>query len=49
MFVDANENQKSIEANLLWDLYEDLYVAAKDDKEQQLFAISKIAKELKSP
>jgi DNA sulfur modification protein DndB len=46
MFVDVNKNQKSIEANLLWDLYEDLYVTTKDEKEKQLFAISKIAKEL---
>ena len=46
MFVDVNKNQKSIEANLLWDLYEDLYANTKDKKEQQLFAISKVAKEL---
>ncbi len=46
MFVDINKNQKSIEANLLWDLYEDLYLVAKNEKEQQLYAISKIAKDL---
>ncbi len=48
MFVDINKNQKSIEANLLWDLYEDLYASSEDEKEQQLFAISKIAKLLNS-
>jgi len=44
MFVDINKNQKSIEANLLWDLYEDLYADSENEQEQQLFVISKIAK-----
>jgi DNA sulfur modification protein DndB len=48
IFVDINKNQKSIEANLLWDLYEDLYAGTEDDKEKELFAISKIAKTLNS-
>ena len=48
MFVDINKNQKSIEANLLWDLYEDLYASSEDEKEHQLFVISKIAKQLNS-
>jgi DGQHR domain-containing protein len=46
MFVDINKNQKSIEANLLWDLYEDLYLNATNEKEKQLYVISKIAKDL---
>jgi DNA sulfur modification protein DndB len=48
IFVDINKNQKSIEANLLWDLFEDLYARSEDEKEQQLFVISKIAKLLNS-
>jgi len=48
MFVDTNKNQKAIGANLLWDLYEDLFSEAQDEKEQQLFAISKTAKSLNS-
>jgi DNA sulfur modification protein DndB len=48
MFVDVNKNQKSIEANLLWDLYEDLYANSKDERECQLYAISRIAKLLNS-
>lgn len=46
MFVDINKNQKSIGANLLWDLYEDLYADSKSEQELQLYAISKIAKRL---
>ena len=46
IFVDINKNQKSIEADLLWDLYEDLYSESRDEKERQLYTISKIAKEL---
>lgn len=46
MFVDINKNQKSIEASLLWDLYEDLYIDSEDEQEKQLFVISKIAKRL---
>ncbi len=44
LFVDVNKNQKSIESNLLWDLYEDLYVESEYEKEKQLYVISKIAK-----
>ncbi len=44
IFVDINKNQKSIEPDLLWDLYEDLYVNAQEDKEKELFVISKIGK-----
>lgn len=48
MFVDINENQKAIEANLLWDLYEDLYAVTQDELERQMYTISKIAKALNS-
>jgi DNA sulfur modification protein DndB len=46
MFVDINRNQKAIEANLLWDLYEDLYADSQNEREQQLYATSRIAKRL---
>lgn len=48
MFVDINKNQKSIEANLLWDLYEDLYCNSIDEDEKYLCTISLIAKQLNS-
>jgi len=48
MFVEVNQNQKSIEANLLWDLYEDLYVTSESEDELELYAISRIAKNLNS-
>jgi DNA sulfur modification protein DndB len=48
IFVDINDNQKPIGANLLWDLYEDLYRDSSNQNEQQLYAISRIAKELNS-
>jgi DNA sulfur modification protein DndB len=48
VFTDINKNQKSIEADLLWDLYEDLYPESQEEKEQQLYTISKIAKKLNS-
>jgi len=46
MFVDINRNQKSIERDLLWDLYEDLYVNSEDENEKHICAISKFAKRL---
>jgi len=48
IFVDINKNQKAIEADLLWDLYEDLYAESTEEKELQLYVISKIAKKLNS-
>lgn len=48
MFVDINKNQKSVEADLLWDLYEDLYADSEDEREQELHAISMVAKKLNS-
>jgi DNA sulfur modification protein DndB len=46
LFTDINHNQKSIDTNLIWDLYEDLYANSTDLEEQNHWAISKIAKEL---
>lgn len=46
IFVDINKYQKSVSPNVLWDLYEDLYVDSDEDSKQLLCAISKIAKEL---
>jgi len=48
IFVDINKNQKAIESNLLWDLYEDLYSESHNINERTLWAISKIAKKLNS-
>ncbi len=46
IFVDINKNQKPIESNLLWDLYEDLYEDSTNEKERELYCISVIAKKL---
>lgn len=46
IFVDINKNQKQIQPELLWDLYEDLYSESNDDREKELYLISKITKEL---
>jgi len=46
LFVTINKEQKSVEANLLWDLYGDIYEEAEDDEEQYLCTISKIIKNL---
>lgn len=48
VFVDINKNQKAVPPDLLWDLYEDLYADSEDEREQQLRAISRIAKLLNS-
>ncbi len=48
LFVDINQNQKPIDSNLLWDLYEDLYDGSRDEKEMENYSISKIAKGLNS-
>jgi len=44
VFVDINKNQKAVPPDLLWDLYEDLYVESEDARERQLWMISCIAK-----
>ncbi|MHC4662050.1 MAG: DGQHR domain-containing protein [Planctomycetota bacterium] len=48
MFVDINHNQKSVEPDLLWDLWEDLYFNSTDPKENAKYMVSKLVKELNS-
>lgn len=49
LFIDINKEQKSVDRDLLWDLYEDLYANSDNPKEQHLCAISSIAKKLNDP
>jgi len=46
LFVDINKEQKPVSAGLLWDLYSDIYADSTDPKQQELAAISAIAKKL---
>jgi len=46
VFLDINQNQKTIASDLRWDLYEDLFRNAKADREQKLYATGLIAKRL---
>lgn len=46
LFIDINKNQKSVESNLLWDLYGDIFEDSSDTKEIRLWTISMIAKNL---
>lgn len=46
LFVDINKEQKTVEPNLLWDLYDDIYEDSLDDKNQMLRVISRIIKNL---
>lgn len=46
LFVEINKNQKAVEANLLWDLYSDIYKYSDDPHQQELCVISNIAKRL---
>lgn len=46
LFVEINKNQKSVEANLLWDLYSEIYEYSDDPYQQRLRAIANIAKKL---
>jgi len=46
MFVEINQNQKAVEANLLWDLYSEIYQNSASPNLQLLCTISKIAKNL---
>ena len=46
VFVDINGEQQAIQSSLLYDLYEDLFEGSQDAKEQELWMISKIVKEL---
>jgi DNA sulfur modification protein DndB len=46
LFIEINKNQKSVESNLLWDLYGDIFEDSSDTKEIRLWTISTIAKNL---
>jgi len=46
MFVEINKKQKKVPADLLWDLYSDLYRDSEDSKQKFLFQIAEIAKKL---
>jgi DNA sulfur modification protein DndB len=46
LFIEINKNQKSVESNLLWDLYGDIFENSSDTKEMRLCTISTIAKNL---
>lgn len=46
LFVDINQEQKSVNQNLLWDLYSDIYEGSTEKKQQILRSISLISKKL---
>lgn len=46
IFVDINQNQKSVASDILWDLYEDLYAGSKDEIQQRKYCVSAVAKQL---
>jgi DNA sulfur modification protein DndB len=46
LFIDINEKQKPVNQNLLWELYSDIYEGSEDEEQQELRAISIIAKKL---
>ncbi|MBR9677514.1 DGQHR domain-containing protein [Candidatus Woesearchaeota archaeon] len=46
LFVNINKKQQSVNNNLLWDLYPDIYEGSDDGEHQLLRAISLIAKKL---
>lgn len=46
IFLDINQYQSAISSDLKWDLYEDLYCKPSDDKERELYAISRVGKTL---
>jgi DGQHR domain-containing protein len=48
LFIQINGNQKSVDQNLLWDLYSDIYYQSTDPEEKLLYTISKIGKKLNS-
>ncbi len=48
LFIDINYNQKSVDQNLLWDLYSDIYYQSRDPEERLLYVISMIGKKLNS-
>ncbi len=48
LFVEINREQKKVPANLLWDLYPDIYSDSEDEKQQHLRTISLVVKKLNS-
>ena len=46
LFVEINEKQQSVSANLLWDLYPDIYEGSEDKSQKKLSAISLATKKL---
>ena len=48
LFVEINKEQKAVPANLLWDLYPDIYYDSPDKEHQLLRAISLVVKRLNS-
>ena len=44
LFVDINKQQTSVKANLLWDLYSDIYRDAEERKDRVLFQVAETAK-----
>lgn len=46
LFVTINKEQKAVEANLLWDLYGEIYEESLDDDKRMLCTISRIVKNL---
>jgi len=48
LFVQINKEQKAVKANLLWDLYPDIYGESEDKEQQHLRAVSLLVKRLNS-
>ncbi len=48
LFVNINKEQQSVNKNLLWHLYPDIYEGSDDEKHQLLRAISLVVKKLNS-
>jgi len=48
LFVEINKEQKAVPANLLWDLFPDIYYDSPEEKHQLLRTISLVVKKLNS-
>jgi len=48
LFVDINLKQKKVPADLLWDLYSDIYRDSSDEKQQLLYQITETAKRMEA-
>jgi len=48
LFVDINKEQKAVPANLLWDLYPDIYYDSQEEEHQLLRSISLAVRKLNS-